>query len=142
MIDASSFFDFNLSSLDEIDILRSFSPNLLNWDKKVPHIHYSELGATKERVVFGQQDDCLIYNYDDRLAGWNYEKWKSSREKTTQEIDETLRGTPRYWQEVLRKFWDDQNLELGCIITAVNQSNGFQYLVFGCKHSKKPKVEK
>lgn len=104
----------------------------LNWDKKVPYIHYSQPGATKERVVFGSEDDHLTYNYNDRLRSHNYDKWTSC-----QKTDEIPRGTPRYWQEVLRRFWDDPELELGCIITAINQSSGFQYLVFGCKHSKK-----
>jgi hypothetical protein len=111
---------------------RNYSPVNWNWDQKIPHVHYSEPEATKERVVFGLQDDRLTYNYGDRLAGWNYDKWKTSKQ-----IEGIPSGTPRYWQEVLRKFWDDPELELGCIITAVNQSSGFQYLIFGCKHSKK-----
>jgi hypothetical protein len=106
---------------------------LIGWDAEVPFIHYSAQDATTERVVFGQHDDQLKYTYDDRLMQWNYKKWKSSRESV-----ELPAGTPRYWQEVLRKFWDDPELELGCIITAVNQSNGFQYLIFGCKISEKP----
>lgn len=101
------------------------------WNMKVPYIHYRDSGATKERVVFGRPDDLLHYNYADRLASEDYQKWKNSKE-----ISGIASGTPRYWQEVLRKYWEDPGLELGCIITAVNQSNGFQYLIFGCKHSK------
>jgi hypothetical protein len=115
---------------------RNYSPVNWDWDEKIPCIHYSEPGATKERVVFGLQDNRLTFNYDDRLRGWNYEKWKSSQEERKQ-AEGILPKTPRYWQEVLRKYWDDPKLELGCIITAVNQSNGFQYLIFGCKHSNK-----
>lgn len=102
------------------------------WDIKVPYISYTASDATKERVVFGKPDNKLTYNYDDRLAEWDYKKWKSSRENAESRV-----GTPRYWQEILRKYFDDPGLELGGIITAVNQSSGYQYLVFGCKHSKK-----
>jgi len=102
----------------------------ISWDIKVPFIHYTEPGAKNERVVFGQPSDDLEYHYDDRLASENYQKWKSSHQ-----VDEISKNTPRYWQEVLRKFCDDSGLELGCIITAVNQGNGFQYLVFGCKRT-------
>ncbi len=108
----------------------------LDWDNKIPLIHRSEPGATKERVVFGLQDDRLTFNYSDRLLGWNHDKWKSSKQ-----VERIPSETPRYWQEVLRKYWDDPGLELGCIITAINQANGYQYLVFGYKHSRKA-VEK
>jgi hypothetical protein len=121
-----------LSTINYTLPCRNYSP--VNWDldKKIPYVHYSEAWATTERVVFGLQDDRLTYNYDDRLCQWDYKKWQSSRQ-----IEGIEKRNPRYWQEVLRKYWDDPELELGCIITAVNQSNGFQYLVFGCKHSKK-----
>lgn len=107
--------------------------NCVGWDVKLPFIHYSAPGATTERVVFGRHDDeQLHYAYDDHLMQWDYEKWKSSRESV-----ELPARTPRYWQEVLRKFWDDPGLELGCIVTGVNQSNGFQYFAFGYKRSQK-----
>lgn len=70
----------------------------------------------------------MEYVYNDRL---DYKKWKSSKEA----VVGILAGTPRYYQEALRQYWNDPELELGCIITYVNQNNGGQYFVFGYKRS-------
>ncbi len=96
------------------------------------HLHYSDPTARTERCVFGKPTKGLFYNYSDRLCGdlWRL-GWDEAKAKGL------TPGTALFFEYVLNRFHDSDNVNLQHVILGCNMSNGYEYLVFGYTYTSK-----
>lgn len=97
-------------------------------------LHYSDPTARTERTVFGNKQDGLHYNYNDRLEQWDYSKWRKGLDLAKEKADYK---TAEYYELALKYFHDSDDLDLKHIILGCNMSNGYPYLVFGYTYTSK-----
>jgi hypothetical protein len=92
-------------------------------------LHYSEVppGTSGERTIYGQKEDGLFYDYDDRLWQWDSKAHDKAVKENTQELH-----TSEWYEEYLTLYYG-KKIELRHILIGVNVSSGFCYKVFGYK---------
>ncbi len=96
-------------------------------------LHYSESNV-EERTVFGERNDGLFYNYDDRLYGWNHERWSKGLKLAGEQVE---KNTARYFEIALNYFHEVEDVNLRHVLLGLNRGNGYHYLVFGYTYTPK-----
>lgn len=108
--------------------------------------HYTDNRFNKEQTVFlapgyhtVSSFGCDVvkeasYEYSDRLWQWDYETsekaWKEASEKFP-------KNSAALFEEYLRRYYKNPDLELVHIIAGVNRGNGYPYRVYGYISHKK-----
>lgn len=115
------------------DDFRLSVPVTQNLDTVLPYAHYTDDRFKEAQVVFGSKQSGLSWDYSDRLQQWSYEKYEQACDAAKESGAKPR--TARWALTMLRHYFDDQNLELGCIMTGFNLSNGYDYYVYGYRRS-------
>ncbi len=93
--------------------------------------YYTDSRFREPQTIFGEREDGLSYEYDDRIQQWDYQKHKDSWEVAKQ--DNAVR-TANFYSAYLSAY-HDRKIEVVHILAGVNLSNGYPYLVFGYKEA-------
>lgn len=94
-------------------------------------LHYSQVPVgSGERTIYGSKKDDLEYVYSDRLWQWDYDKAQLAHKSNAEKPH-----TSEYYEKFLSLYYDCP-IKLHHIIIGVNQSNGYQYMVYGFKRKK------
>lgn len=107
-------------------------------DKRYRH-GLTEFCLYPERLVECEESFLipgLTYEYSDRLSEWNRQKFREAvnHAKSVLNVadkDWRATSTANYFQEMLRYYYDNPNLQLIHIIAGYNWSNGYPYLIYG-----------
>jgi hypothetical protein len=102
-------------------------------DVVLPYASHRDDRFKEPQVVFGEERDGLSWDYSDRLWQWDHEKCKRSSEAAKESGAKPR--TARFALVMLQYYYDDPNLELVCIMTGFNPSNGYDYYVYGYRRS-------
>jgi hypothetical protein len=82
-----------------------------------------------DRILFGREEEGLDWNYNDRLWEWDYKKAQQSN-LSARNSGVGFR-TPLYYQEFLRAYFDQPNLELVCIKGGYNAQTLSEFHLYG-----------
>lgn len=101
------------------------------------HPHYSDprFNTGGGAVIFGQKQDGLDYEYDDRLMQWDYEKHQAAWETAVSQHGK--QQTAGRVETYLRHYYNDDGLELLVIIAGARMDNGYPWYAYGFRRSKK-----
>lgn len=78
--------------------------------------------------------DGATYEFSERL----YKRDIETSDKAWREVSENfLEGSAAIYEDYLRKYFNNPNLELVHIITGINPASGFPYQVYGFFENKK-----
>ena len=105
----------------------------MNMKVSLPYIHYTDPYWNEARTIWGNEEKGLVYEYSDRLQGWDYNKDKIAREKTSKKIKDY---TPE-WIQLYLSLYHGKKVELRHVMGGVNVSTGYTYYVFGYRMKKK-----
>lgn len=95
-----------------------------------PHYSDPEFSRGQTKVVFGEQEKGITYDYSDRLWGWDSNKAQSASEYASKKAG---RPNTARWHQVFLSQYFDRSVELRCIIVGVNVSSGYSYRCYGYK---------
>lgn len=114
--------------------LRPSVPCTQDLDARMAYAHYTDDRFKEAQVVYGRKEKDLSWDYSDRFYGWDYQKAKAAAEYA---VSQGSHGrTARFSLLFLQYFFDDPNLELVCVMTGFNVSNGYDYYVYGYRRGK------
>lgn len=86
--------------------------------------HYTEDLFRHAQVIFGERGMGKHCAYSDRLMQWDYEAHKRAWEYANENC---RRSTGRWYQEYLRAYYNNEGIEVTCIMSGHNLSNGYPY---------------
>ncbi len=74
--------------------------------------------------------DGAIYDYSDRFVQWyGYDKCKEAKEEANNLVGNN--DSAKFFEQYLRILTGDADLKLVHILSGVNLTNGYPYLIFG-----------
>lgn len=104
-------------------------------NQKLRFIHYTDPIAKKNTCIWGQEKPGLLFDYDDRLMGWDGHEAGKERAESS----EYKQGAAGWWEEYLRGHTGDNGLTLHCVMSGCNWASGYQWFAFGYRMTpKKP----
>jgi hypothetical protein len=117
--------------------LQNTYPNWMDDRFKEPRIIYLE--SEKYHPDNKTEKKNYGFDYSDRLWEWDYKKSETAWEKAKLDFKEleNRNKTAEFYERYLQYYFDDPELTLHCILSGVNVSNGYPYLVYGYTHKGK-----
>lgn len=92
--------------------------------------HYTDERFRKEQVVFGNPDNGLQWEYDDRLRQWDYEGHAAAWNNAKNTVPYCPPRSASFYEAYLSAYYKCK-IDLRCIIVGVNRGNGYPYAIFG-----------
>lgn len=71
------------------------------------------------------------YEYSDRLWQWDWDKADQANKQAREQHGDTNTNTAVFCETFLRLYFDKPNLIVVHLISGVNRSNGYPYVVYG-----------
>ncbi len=100
-------------------------------DGTLCHSHYSDPAFKNEAVIFGKKEDELIWNYADRLWGWDRDKADAAWEFAVKQHGKN--NTARRIETYLKHYFNDESIDLVVVVSGTQPFNGYPWFAYGHK---------
>lgn len=125
------YFDDEFGFFEEKFFNEPAIPVSHNMDAPLMCINYTDnrFKPGAEYVIFGVKREKLEWIYSDRI--WEWDRTRAEKANEVAQASGARIGSPRYYQEFLRAFYDKPNLELVCIMGGYNAYTMYAFYVYG-----------